>query len=66
MGGKPIQASTDDVYSLITHIHYDMAFDEKYRSDMEGVAKFYHRRGPDWSKVFNTSALKIVSPEAVK
>ncbi len=66
IGGKPIQASADAVYSLITHIHYDMTFDETYRSDMERVATYFHRRTPDWSKAFDTSALKIVSPAAVK
>jgi NitT/TauT family transport system substrate-binding protein len=66
IGGKPIQASADDVYSLITHITYDMTFDQKYRSDMEDVATFFHRRAPDWSKSFDTSALKIVSPESIK
>jgi ABC-type nitrate/sulfonate/bicarbonate transport system substrate-binding protein len=61
MGGKPIQTTADDVYSLISNLHYDMTFDEKYRSDMEEVASFFKKAKPDWAKVFDTSALQIVS-----
>jgi hypothetical protein len=54
------------VYSLISHIHYDMTFDEKYRSDLEGVAAFFHKPAPDWTKDFDTADLKQVSPSLVK
>jgi NitT/TauT family transport system substrate-binding protein len=66
IGGRPIQATADDVYSLVSHLHYDMTFDEKYRLDMEKVAAFFNRPAPDWSKVFDTAALKLVSPGLVK
>lgn len=66
IGGTPIQTSADDVYSLVSHIHYDMTFDARYRSDMEQVAAFFHRPAPDWSKDFDTADLKLVSPGLVK
>jgi NitT/TauT family transport system substrate-binding protein len=66
IGGKPIQTSAADVYSLISHIHYDMAFGDKYRSDMEKVAAFFHKPAPDWTKDFDTADLQLVSPDLVK
>lgn len=66
IGGKPIQATADDVYSLISNLHYDMTFDQAYRTDMEKVATFFKKPQLDWSKSFDTEDLKLVSPDLVK
>jgi NitT/TauT family transport system substrate-binding protein len=66
IGGKPLQTTADDVYSLISNLRYDMTFDDKYRSDMEKVATFFNKPAPNWSKAFDASYLKSVSPELVK
>jgi len=66
IGGKPIQTTPDDVYSLVSHLQYDMTFDKAYRSDLERVAAFFHKPAPDWAKDFDTADLKLVSPDLVK
>lgn len=66
IGAKPIQGTAEDVYSLVSHLNYDMTFDQEYRTDMEQVATFFKKAPPNWSKSFYTDGLKLVSSDLVK
>lgn len=65
-----VQGDVNRSISVVKLIRYDMTLDDAFVSDMNELAKFMVQKGAlkapiDWSKDFDTTALRAVDPKLV-